>query len=131
MAFHKSIKNVENLKKLTKRSVLSIAAQLFDPLGFVEPFLVKSKILMQDLWKAKLGWDDELPDTHAKEWKRWFENINDLASITIKRPYFTTDYIKTVQIHVFCDSSIKAYGAVLYLRSVAGPKIQVALYSNV
>lgn len=46
--------------KLTKRSVLSKLAKCFDPLGFVNPVTVRGKMLMRDMWKAGLGWDDEI-----------------------------------------------------------------------
>ena len=38
-----------------KSVVLSCIACLFDPLGFVTPFALEAKILIQDLWKTGLG----------------------------------------------------------------------------
>ena len=48
--------------QLTKRSVLSIAAKPFDPLGLLEPFTVRAKIMLQELWKQKVSWDRQLPE---------------------------------------------------------------------
>lgn len=45
---------------ITKRTVLSDMARLFDPLGLVCPVITLAKIFYQDLWKLKLSWDKEL-----------------------------------------------------------------------
>ena len=34
----------------TKRSLLSLASKVFDPLGLLAPFIVRAKILFQELW---------------------------------------------------------------------------------
>ena len=36
--------------ELTKRDFLKKMATLFDPLGFLSPFVVRAKVLMQELW---------------------------------------------------------------------------------
>ncbi|XP_029165389.1 uncharacterized protein LOC114936378 [Nylanderia fulva] len=46
----------------TKRSILSFTAKLYDPLGWAAPFVVTSKILLQELWLLKYDWDTPLPD---------------------------------------------------------------------
>ena len=47
--------------KITKRTVLSVIAKLFGPLGLVSPIIVCLKILFQEFCTMKLGWDDEIP----------------------------------------------------------------------
>ena len=39
---------------VTKRDVLQTSSQIFDPLGWVTPVTVRAKILLQDIWKAKV-----------------------------------------------------------------------------
>ena len=51
----KMIAELKSVEKLTKRTTCSIAAKIFDPLGFIEPFTVTVKILMQELWVSKIG----------------------------------------------------------------------------
>ena len=46
---------------LTKRKVLSIASQLFDPLGLVLPVTIPARLFLAELWDAKFGWDQPLP----------------------------------------------------------------------
>ncbi|UYV60640.1 hypothetical protein LAZ67_1001743, partial [Cordylochernes scorpioides] len=36
--------------KITKRSILSCLAQIYDPIGFLNPILIKPKILLQKVW---------------------------------------------------------------------------------
>jgi len=51
----------------TKRQVLSGIAKIFDPLGWLTPVIIRPKMLMQDLWKAKLDWDSNLlPELFSK-----------------------------------------------------------------
>ena len=46
---------------VTKRSVLSSVAKIFDPMGWLPPVMIVAKILMQSLWLLKIGWDEVLP----------------------------------------------------------------------
>ena len=47
-------------KKLTKREVLSCLSKIYDPCGLVSPVVTPLKIIVQDCWKGKLGWDEEI-----------------------------------------------------------------------
>ena len=44
--------------------VLSVVSSLFDPLGFLSPFVFSAKILLQELWRDKLPWDQEIPEPY-------------------------------------------------------------------
>ena len=43
---------------------------LFDPLGFITPYAMKAKLLLQTLSKKKLSWDDPLEEANKGQWKR-------------------------------------------------------------
>ncbi|XP_029171618.1 uncharacterized protein LOC114940982 [Nylanderia fulva] len=45
----------------TKRSILSVIARIFDPLGWATPVVIVAKNLMQELWIRTCGWDEPLP----------------------------------------------------------------------
>ena len=42
----------------TKRSVLKLTASLFDPLGFISPFVITLKLMFQDLSTSQVNWDE-------------------------------------------------------------------------
>ena len=54
----------------TKRGILSAVSSVFDPLGFLTPFTLKAKLIIQELWRQNLGWDEEVPIDILKVWKR-------------------------------------------------------------
>ena len=57
------------INKLTRRVILSIYSQVFDPLGFIQPFILRPKLLIQELSHLKLGWDDIVPNENGKNGK--------------------------------------------------------------
>ena len=125
LSLEKMIRKSEAITKLTKRSTISFASKLFDPLEYVEPVTVKAKIMIQDLWKQNLSWDEDVPSEHKDQWLNWISDVSNLTSIEIPRPYFLTSISKR-QLHIFCDSSQLAYGAVAYLRGMSGAEIYTA-----
>ena len=70
---------------LTKRNVLKKTASIYDPFGFLTPFVVRAKMLMQEAWIEALGWDEELPDHFKMEWKRWFGELGELGAVRVLR----------------------------------------------
>ncbi|GFV91910.1 integrase catalytic domain-containing protein [Trichonephila clavipes] len=69
----------------TKRKVLSEVAKIFDPLGWLAPSVVISKIFLQELWSHHLSWDEELPDSLARQWRTFQEQLPLLTNIKIPR----------------------------------------------
>ncbi|KAF8789929.1 hypothetical protein HNY73_005025 [Argiope bruennichi] len=47
----------------TKRQLLSVIAETFDPMGLFSPSIIILKIMLQELWKSKAAWDDPVPLT--------------------------------------------------------------------
>ena len=56
-------------KSLTRRGILSIVSSLFDPLGFVASIVLSAKLILQDLGRQQLGWDDEIPNEDSVKWE--------------------------------------------------------------
>ncbi|KAG1682450.1 Organic cation transporter protein [Nymphon striatum] len=81
----------------TKRTVLSLIARIFDPLGFITPLTIRGKILFQRIWQAGTGWDELLPADLQLVWTQWITDLSQLQNIEIPTK--------------------KAYGAIVYLKS--------------
>ncbi|GFT08887.1 uncharacterized protein TNCV_4104061 [Trichonephila clavipes] len=103
----------------TKRYLLQAAGRLFDPLGFIGPYTIRIKCLIQEIWCLGLDWDDKLPKQLEVSWNKWCNEIHYLSEIKIPRYYFQNflpSNATTIQLHCFSDASKKAYGTVAYLR---------------
>ena len=104
---------------VTKREILRDSAQIYDPLGLIAPITVKAKILVQTLWKQKIDWDEPLDQDSTNAWSTIAEDIKEATTIVYPRLYFVSqNQLSSVstQLHIFTDASLRAYGAVVYLR---------------
>jgi hypothetical protein len=102
---------------VTKRSILSVIAQLFDPLGLLGPVILKAKLLLQQIWALKLNWDDRVPESIESTWLYFVDSLPAVSSLSIPRNIKCREPVK-LEIHGFCDASKDAYGAVIYIRSL-------------
>ncbi|XP_064650013.1 uncharacterized protein LOC135501700 [Lineus longissimus] len=102
----------------TKRVVLSFIARLFDPFGFLSPYIMYLKILLQEIWLLKLDWDDNVPAPLHDRFKRWVQGLTEVQQWRIPRRYGLSLWsnLTGVEVHGFGDASEQGYGAVVYLR---------------
>ncbi|XP_055645124.1 uncharacterized protein LOC129780980 [Toxorhynchites rutilus septentrionalis] len=116
---HYSVPNWSQTENITRRTVLSDTAKLFDPLGLIGPVIVLAKIFVQSLWRTSASWDNPLDEYQQQHWLEFRSSLQGLVSITIPR-WATPSFNRVVlEMHGFCDASEKAYGACLYLRVVS------------
>ncbi|XP_054723591.1 uncharacterized protein LOC129233642 [Uloborus diversus] len=105
----------------TKRFLLQVASRIFDPLGFLAPFTIIIKCLIQELWNSGLDWDDQISGDLNARWIKWCNDVKDIPKIKIPRYYFLKGpkrVIETIELHSFSDASLRAYATVVYLRIV-------------
>ena len=101
----------------TKRNIASIAAKFYDPIGFLSPVVVQFKLLFQELCESKTNWDDKLEGDLLTKWIKLVSSLQDVQPFWLERCYFKEprDAVVHCNLHGFCDASLKAYSAVVYL----------------
>ncbi|GFW58152.1 uncharacterized protein TNCV_2742961 [Trichonephila clavipes] len=122
---------IGHVKTHHKRIVLQSAGKIYDPVGFLSPYTIRLKCLLQELWLRKLSWDDELPpDIHAV-WSQWWLELPFLSELKIPRKILDSSGDSSeVQIHTFSDASQKAYGAAAFLRVKHKDRVSVDLVTS-
>lgn len=106
----------EEAYRVSKRTVLSRVAQLFDPLGWIAPVVVRGKIFVQELWSAKLNWDEPLSEELTARWRNFEKDLQDISLISVPRWLGTHASPLLIELHGFSDASQVALGTVIYLR---------------
>ncbi|XP_075152559.1 uncharacterized protein LOC142226424 [Haematobia irritans] len=113
--FYFLVNPIRKKEDFTKREVLSVIASLFDPAGWLGPVIITAKVLMQQIWADKTGWDDILNAPSKHRWNQFVGDYDVLNSVELKR-WIGFDPNCKVEIHGFADASEKAYGACVYAR---------------
>nr|XP_023026414.1 uncharacterized protein LOC111514407 [Leptinotarsa decemlineata] len=122
----------ENLvaEQSTKRKVLRALISVYDPLDSISTFTVRGKILMQDIWRVRIDWDDLLPEELLIAWEDWFSDMEKIVQIKIPRCYsLLIPSALRIEILTFCDSSEKAFSAASFLRVIGEYSTDVCLIS--
>ncbi|GFY67244.1 DUF5641 domain-containing protein [Trichonephila inaurata madagascariensis] len=86
----------------SKREVLSEIARVFDPLGLLSPCVVFMKILLQELWKLNLEWDEPIPEDLNKQWAAFRKELHLIEKMKIpsRSPVSRTfGYLKSSELH--------------------------------
>ena len=88
---------------------------LFNPLRLLSFFLIHGKILIQDIWRARTGWDEVISDELCARWQQWTSLLWCVDQIEIPRCYFPHQKFSeaiSLQLHVFVDASEAAFATV-------------------
>ncbi|XP_055585561.1 uncharacterized protein LOC129738407 [Uranotaenia lowii] len=104
----------------TKREVLRVLMLIYDPLGFLANFLMYLKVLLQEIWRSGVQWDEPINEQQFEKWCVWLKVLQQVENVSIPRCYRTktssSPDTNHIQIHVFVDASENGYAAVVYLR---------------
>ncbi|XP_029967089.1 uncharacterized protein LOC115402704 [Salarias fasciatus] len=116
-------------KPMTRRGILSTVASVYDPLGFLAPFLLTGKQVLQEICQKGVGWDELLPDELKPRWESWVSDLKNLEKIQIPRCYSPANFGKILrtELHHFSDASSQGYGQCTYIRFVSENKVHCTL----
>ncbi|GFX36242.1 uncharacterized protein TNCV_2065801 [Trichonephila clavipes] len=110
--------------KITKRLVLSTVQKVFDPIGMLAPSTLLPKLLMQEIWKMKIAWDQELPQNIVNKFMKWFNEIQILKDVNVPRCMKIDIF---TELHVFVDASKGSYAGCVFARSIVDSRVSVIL----
>ena len=84
--FHKKLSKFDkNGNSYSIRKLLSLIACLFDPLGIIAPLVITLKIILQDVLKDGLAWDDPLPLEKRILIQKWIDKYQFAPPIELPR----------------------------------------------
>lgn len=99
----------------------------FDPFGLLADYMLEVKLIVQDLWKACVTWDEPIPTDSYERWQKWCAVIDQVKELRVPRCYSLQLLIsQNVQLHVFADASEQAFAAVAYWRIAVGERYDVS-----
>ncbi|XP_058456830.1 uncharacterized protein LOC131434192 [Malaya genurostris] len=103
----------------TKRELLRILMSIYDPLGLVANFLGYLKVLLQDVWRSGILWDEPIRCQEFKKWDLWRQALPQVETVSVNRCYrrlISSNKQTNIQMHTFVDASETSFAAVVYLR---------------
>ncbi|XP_055711452.1 uncharacterized protein LOC129806705 [Phlebotomus papatasi] len=126
--FHRVASDILSEEKIpTMREVLRLVMSIFDPLGFLAMFSVKGKMILQEIWRQKIGWDDIIYGVALEQWQAFIKELKMIDTVKIPRCYSPKlPEATSIQLHVFGDASESAYASVAYLRIESENSVEVA-----
>ena len=100
----------EEVKSLTKRSILSQLSSIYNPLGLISPTMVEGKRIYREACDEGIGWNAEVSNATARDWIKW---RSQLWNVTVPRSIASeVGKIESVHLHVFADTSNTACSSV-------------------
>ena len=111
-------KSESAVQPITKRGILSTINGVFDPLGFLAPFVLEGRFLLREVMSSEVGWDDPVCPSIMSKWMTWRESLKELDCFQIPRMYIEVSLseMKDVEFHVFSDASTRAIAAVIFVK---------------
>ena len=111
---------ISKQKSWARRGLLSVISSVYNPLRFSTPFLLQGKLLIQQLCKENLGWDETIPDNIQRQWTKWERQLKELEELSVDRCFKLANFGQIVDcsLHYFADACEYAYGQASYLSIV-------------
>ncbi|XP_036322198.1 uncharacterized protein LOC118736217 [Rhagoletis pomonella] len=131
--FTKAGKEILGGQKLpTKREIPRLLMSVYDPLGFLSFYTIRLKIVLQNIWRSGIDWDDQIPEEYVNAWQQWLSFFEQVKQVQVPRCYFgkMSNNNCKIELHVFVDASEVANAAVAYFSITREDEVQVAHVSS-
>ena len=102
-------------KPCRRRGILSTISQVFNSMGFVQPFVLAVKRMLQDLWSQNLLWDCPIPLKQQEMWWKCLQCLPVLETVVVPQCLKSRPDFDCAELHCFSDASSVGYGACAYL----------------
>ena len=106
----------------TKHNISSLIAKIYDPIGLIQPIIIKLKLLFQEVRITHVDRDLEISGHLKGKFDFIVKFVKTLTVVKVSRCYFhdiiPRDCIVSYELHGFLDATEKAYGCCLYLKCV-------------
>lgn len=115
-------------QQCTRRGILSVVSSVYDPMGFIAPLTLPAKLLLQEMCRQRLSWDEQIPPGLQSQWTHWISELNKMAHFQVNRCFKPPDFgeITDACLHHFSDACEKGYGTVTYLKMKNRDKVHVS-----
>lgn len=110
----------------TKREVLRTLMRIFDPLGLISHYLIRGRIVLQDIWREGTDWDEQISAASHTQWQEFVQELPNIEKIRIPRRYASIEPSDSrVSLNIFVDASEQAFSATAYFRITQGDVVEV------
>jgi len=93
--------NQEATTPVTKQTILQSSSKQYDPLGWLSPITVRAKLLIQELWKQQVGWDEPLDDDFNRRWCQVAVDIEEGAKTLLTCRYSVMSTSQCVFLYMY------------------------------
>ena len=111
-----------------KKNILKKSAMFFDPLGLICPLVLQVKLLFKDACILYVKREDLLPTEFVVKYNHFIEELQKLPFISVPLYLFIDQQnVTELELHSFCDASVQAYSAAVFVRSSKNNNIVINL----
>ena len=106
-----------NFPHLGPRPVIDMLIGIdYEELGCLAPYVIRAKVLLQEMWTSAVDWDNPLDQHQACKVKKGFTELSQLSDVQVSRCLQVNREVETRSLHTFKDASGETYGAATYVR---------------
>ena len=113
-----TLKDVDMIRshQFSRRQVLGICHQLYDPYGLTASYIMKLKVRLRELVLMELDWDQHIPYVENEWWQHRVAEIITSKAITFPRSIWIEQAKSRPEVLGFWDGSNVGYGCLVYVR---------------